>query len=94
MYADTVTRIKRQPAKQAALAIHALTWLAYANAPLSIEDLRQAIAATPPTFTAKDTHTPLEEDLVAACCGLISVDKESRQVRLIRTFKPYPHARL
>lgn len=84
LYTNTVERIDRQPPRHAALAKLALTWLVYANDTLTVEDLLHAIAVDPDTYQFDDQREVSEDQLMAVCCGLISVDPETRQIRLVR----------
>lgn len=86
MYRLSVRRIKEQKRPQAALALRILQWLTYANEGLTVEDLQYALAASVDTenYQYDDDNVPCENSIVSVCCGLVTIQPESRQVRLVR----------
>ncbi|KAH6902875.1 ankyrin repeat-containing domain protein [Coprinopsis sp. MPI-PUGE-AT-0042] len=85
LYEATFSRIEAQSEERAALAKRALLWVVYAFEPLSVDDLRYAVACDPKL----DWHTPErlvpESLLISICCGLVTVegDWSRRVVRLV-----------
>ncbi|KAH6906597.1 hypothetical protein BKA70DRAFT_1105281 [Coprinopsis sp. MPI-PUGE-AT-0042] len=57
-------------------------WLIYAKRDLTIEELRKCVAVLPTTNEYDVRPVVSEVFLLSACCGLVTVDKKSRQVRL------------
>lgn len=82
LYANTLQRV---PDEDSDLAHLVLTWLVHIKGTISVEDLQHAVAVT------EDHHFEeglimLEEDIISICRGLVVVEGQTRQVRLIREF--------
>lgn len=88
MYAQTWDRIIHQSIGKALLAMNVLRWVLYATRSLSIEELRNVIASCPETHRYDPGRLVPLETIVVACCGLIVIEKETRQVRLVRRSLP------
>lgn len=84
VYAMIWTRILKQPPEKVLLARDALAWVVHATRSLTIEEIRHAVASCTDTFKFDSSRlTPIEK-LVDACCGLVTIEKESSLVRLVR----------
>lgn len=84
MYRRTMCRISDQSAEEAALAKLTLLWLTHAQRSLKIEELQDALA-TSFRDGSYDADAVTESDVIlATCCGLVTIDESSREVRLIR----------
>jgi ankyrin repeat domain-containing protein 50 len=75
MYGQSVARI---PQKDRELALDVFSWVALAPTPLSMEELRHAIATDPydntiSVITADDL--PLPKKILQACVGLVNTRK-------------------
>lgn len=82
-YDDAIKRIEAQPEGCSTLAKRVLTWISYAERPLTIEELRHALAVDPgDTDLDRDNFEDME-DIVSFCAGLVTVDDMSNIVRLI-----------
>jgi ankyrin repeat protein len=82
-YDEAMERIDRQNADDKELAHRVLTWVTNAMRPLSVAELRDALAIEPDT-TSLDSDNLLDIDIVlSVCAGLIIVDGEISVVRLI-----------
>ncbi|KAJ7443994.1 ankyrin repeat domain-containing protein [Mycena latifolia] len=82
-YDEAINRIKNQNEEDRQLAIQALTWVAYAKRPLSVAELREALAIEPDATTL-DVDNLLDINIVlSVCAGLIIVDEAMSVVRLI-----------
>ncbi|KAJ7443981.1 ankyrin repeat-containing domain protein [Mycena latifolia] len=82
-YEEAMTRIKNQNEDDRQLALQALTWVAYAKRPLSVAELREALAIELDATTL-DVDNLLDIDIVLSiCAGLIIVDEAMSVVRLI-----------
>ncbi|TFK24686.1 hypothetical protein FA15DRAFT_405689 [Coprinopsis marcescibilis] len=81
IYASTVSRIESQPNSD--LAKQLLVWVTYAQASLLIEDLRYALAMSVHTREFSSDRLVDKDILISLCCGLITLNPESGQVRLI-----------
>ncbi|KAJ7032335.1 hypothetical protein C8F04DRAFT_1040646 [Mycena alexandri] len=82
-YAEAMQRIDRQSKEDKDLAMLTLTWVVNAKRPLSVAELKQALAIEPES-TCLDVDSLLEIDIIlSVCAGLIIVDESSSVVRLI-----------
>ena len=82
-YQEALQRIVRQGQPSLEMAYQVLSWISYAYRPLTVEELRCALAVTPGRSTFdEDTMTP-ESSLVSVCAGLVAVDPQSRIIRLV-----------
>ncbi|KAH6907888.1 ankyrin repeat-containing domain protein, partial [Coprinopsis sp. MPI-PUGE-AT-0042] len=105
-YAETWDRIINQSLGKALLAMNVFTWVLYATRSLSVEELRHAVASCPDTHKFEPGGLVVAEILVSVCCGLLVIEEETQQVRLVHyTAKailqallvkvvPYPHSLL
>jgi GPI inositol-deacylase-like protein len=80
-YDDTVNRIENQGYCIRELAKKVLFWIVYAKRPLTVEELRHALAVEPGTCRLDKTNLCPVKDMVSSCAGLITVD--SNIVRLV-----------
>lgn len=87
MYAATMERVEKED--NAELAKRALTWLVYSARSLEIEELRHAIAIDSITCKFDPDELIDQATLVSLCCGLITVDPETKLARLIRRYFPF-----
>ena len=82
-YDEALQRIQRQGQPSVEMAYRVLSWTSYAYRPLTVEELRCALAVTPGHLTFdEDAMTP-ESTLVSICAGLITVDTDSNIIRLV-----------
>ncbi|KAJ7444021.1 ankyrin repeat-containing domain protein [Mycena latifolia] len=82
-YEEAMNRIKNQNEEDRQLALQALTWVAYAKRPLSVAELREALAIEPDATTL-DADNLLDISIVlSVCAGLIIVDEAMSVVQLI-----------
>ncbi|KAH6904843.1 ankyrin repeat-containing domain protein [Coprinopsis sp. MPI-PUGE-AT-0042] len=100
----TWERILDQGPKHANIAKLIFLWILHANGDLNVTVLRRALATCPDTYVFEPRRMVPEALLVSVCCGLVSVDKRTRVIRLIHyTAKeiilplllesfPHPHA--
>ncbi|KAG2011570.1 ankyrin repeat domain-containing protein 50, variant 2 [Coprinopsis cinerea AmutBmut pab1-1] len=83
MYSASMERIELQTPQLRDLAKQVLLWLVFSRGPLSIDDLRYALAADPETHAYIPERMPDEATIVSVCCGLVEVQETSNTVRLI-----------
>lgn len=86
LYTSTIQRIRRLPEDQSSLGLRVLIWVLYAKRPLSILELQYAVSVSPETYQFDYDWEVMEEHIITACCGLISVENNEREVRLIRQY--------
>ncbi|KAI5816223.1 hypothetical protein BZA77DRAFT_293625 [Pyronema omphalodes] len=82
-YGITLDRIKAQKQSLSSLAMKVLQWVFLTTRPLSVEELRHALAVEPgDTELHKDNF--VEPHLILDCClGLVIVDESTSTVRLV-----------
>ena len=89
-YHSTLTRILHQSPAKAHLAKQALTWVVHAKTPLTIEELRHALAVEIGLHELDDENLCTAKLLVSVCLGLIYLDEEDKCVHLAHlTAKEY-----
>ncbi|KAJ7114765.1 hypothetical protein C8R44DRAFT_675918 [Mycena epipterygia] len=82
-YDEAIERIDNQSEDDRQLAQQVLTWVSNVKRPLSVGELREALAIEPEA-TILDPDNLLDMDtVVSVCAGLIMVDEKSSVVRLI-----------
>jgi ankyrin repeat protein len=82
-YEDAIGRLKSQLPGDAALAVQVLTWIIYAERPLTTTELCHALAVEVNEASLDSDNIPDIEDIVSVCAGLVSIDKDSDIVRLV-----------
>ncbi|KAI0155915.1 ankyrin repeat-containing domain protein [Pestalotiopsis sp. NC0098] len=82
-YVDTMQRIHGQLLDQKELAMNALMWIVYAKRPLKTSELQHALGVELDELEFFEDNLPDLDDIVTACCGLVTVDEESNIIRLI-----------
>ncbi|KAJ6594778.1 hypothetical protein B0H19DRAFT_975013, partial [Mycena capillaripes] len=82
-YDEAMRRIKEQNEESKNTAYSTLTWVANAKRPLTVLELRTALAIEPDT-KALDEDNVLDIDIIlSVCAGLIVVDEQVSVVRLV-----------
>ncbi|KAJ3525468.1 hypothetical protein NM208_g11627 [Fusarium decemcellulare] len=81
-YEEAMERIERQVVDREDLAKQVLSWLTHAKRPLSVTELRHALAVKAGDRDLDQASLPYIEDMVSACVGLVEVDRKSEIVRL------------
>ncbi len=79
MHDEVMRRIENQDRKKAQGAEKALSWISYAERPLTIRELQHALA----TESEDEDALPDENLPICVCAGLITVDLESDVVRSV-----------
>ncbi|EQL01036.1 Pfs, NACHT and Ankyrin domain protein [Ophiocordyceps sinensis CO18] len=82
-YRDAMKRIQGQVADQKVLAMDVISWITYAKRPLTTPELQHALATEVGHQDLVRDNISDVEDMVSACAGLVTVDKESDIVRLV-----------
>jgi hypothetical protein len=82
-YQDAMGRIERQGPKSVEFAKRVLSWITCAKRPLTTTELQHALAVDvgEPEFDLE--NLPQIGDMVSVCAGLVTVDQESRIIRLV-----------
>lgn len=76
-------RINGQAPDLRELAKQALSWITCAYTPLTITELRHALAVELSQSSFDDQNLSDIEDILSACAGLVTVDDESNIIRLV-----------
>ena len=80
---DAMSRAAAQPEEHSILAAQVISWIFYAKRPLSVVELREALAVELGD-TRLDRSGCHEVDLsLDVCCGLVSIDEEDNVIRLV-----------
>lgn len=82
-YDDAMDRIKGQISDQQDLAFRALSWIAFAKRPLTTLEFRHALGIELNETEFDEDNIPELEDVVSACCGLVTVDEKTKNIRLV-----------
>jgi ankyrin repeat protein len=82
-YEDAISRLKSQLPGDAALAVQVLTWIVYAERPLTTTELCHALAIEVDKASLDFDNLLDIEDIVSVCAGLVTIDEDSDIVRLV-----------
>ncbi|UKZ83618.1 hypothetical protein TrVFT333_011427 [Trichoderma virens FT-333] len=82
-YNDAMKRIEGQVAGQEELAKQVLLWITCARRPLTTTELQHALAVEVGESEFDEENLPQTEDMVSVCAGLVTVDEESKIIRLV-----------
>ena len=82
-YEDALERIESQDREGKELAKRALMWIVCATRPLMTVELQHALAIKTADSQFHANRQPDIEDVVSVCAALVTVDEESRIVRLV-----------
>ena len=80
-YDEAWERIVKHPNSERAKQV--LSWISFASRPLTIRELQHAVAVSPEDTNLEPNKLPAESSLTSACMGLVTVDQESQEVRLV-----------
>ncbi|EFI26658.1 ankrin repeat containing protein [Coprinopsis cinerea okayama7 len=83
VYAASMQRIEDQDEESRELAKRVLFWLTFARGPLSVQDLRFALATDTEVDGYNSERLPDEASIFSVCCGLVEQNEASNVVRLI-----------
>ena len=82
VYSAALKRIREQNKNAKVLAEEVISWIALTERPLTTAELQYAIAIEIGTSGFDERNLPEVEDMVSVCAGLITVDEESKIIRL------------
>jgi len=83
-YDDAMERINQQSKQRKHMAYRLLSWISYAFRPMSLIELRYALAVREDMMKMDENDLDDEEFLISVCAGLVTVSEGSRQVGLVR----------
>ena len=76
-YHEAIKRIESQPSAMSGLARKALSWITYAERPLTTGELCHALAVGVGDDDLDEDNVPEVEDVISVCAGLVVVDEAS-----------------
>jgi ankyrin repeat protein len=82
-YDEAMQRIWSQDEEDAKLAEQVLSWISYAFTPLTVIKVQHALAAESGDEDFDEDALPDEDVLVSVCAGLVTIDQESKIIRLV-----------
>ena len=82
-YTQSMERISGQKPGLKKLAMGVLSWITCANRPLKSIELQQALAIKAGKSELDKGDLPHIKDMVSVCAGLVTVDEESKIIRLV-----------
>lgn len=82
-YDDAISRIERQPNQHRSRAKQVLSWISFTLRPLTVMELRQALAVELGSRELDKSCLPAQTRLVSVCAGLVVVDRQSQVIRLV-----------
>jgi hypothetical protein len=82
-YSEAMQRIQSQDEEDAQLAERVLYWISYAYTPLTVVEIRHALAVQVGDTDLDGEALSEENILVSVCAGLVTVDQESNIMRLV-----------
>jgi hypothetical protein len=80
-YDEAWQRIGKHPRSKRAKQV--LSWISFASRPLTVSELRHALAISPGDTNLKPGKLPVQSSLTSACMGLVTVDQQSQVIRLV-----------
>ncbi|KAH6870872.1 hypothetical protein BKA70DRAFT_1069663, partial [Coprinopsis sp. MPI-PUGE-AT-0042] len=83
VYLQTWNRVLEQRSSHVLMAKAALVWVLNSSRPMTIQELERAIATSPETYKFEPNRLAPGKTLMALCCGLLTLEEESRLVRLV-----------
>ena len=82
-YDEAMQRIRNQDEEEANLAFRALMWIIFALRPLTVLELRHALAIEVDQKNVDLEALVEEEILISICAGLVTLDQKSGIIRLV-----------
>jgi len=82
-YTEAMERIKGQNSDEQDLALQTLAWISCAKRPLSVPEIRHALAVEQDAQKLDEDNLTEVDDILSVCAGLIVVDEASQTMRLV-----------
>ncbi|KAJ5625445.1 hypothetical protein N7510_001754 [Penicillium lagena] len=82
-YSETMSRIERQGANASGLAKKTIGWIIHAKRNLTVAELEHALAIELESSEFDETNITDIEQLTSYCCGLVLVDEQTTEVKLV-----------
>lgn len=84
VYHHTWDRISNQSPNQVSVAKTMLIWVLHAAGSMTVEELERAMATSPTSHKCEASHVVHWTTLLSLCRGLVTIEEESKIVRLVR----------
>ena len=82
-YKEALERIESQKHGFELLAKEVLSWIVCAVRQLTVPELQHALAVEEGASELDEDNLPEPDEMVAVCAGLVTVDEESKVIRLV-----------
>jgi hypothetical protein len=82
-YDEIMERIEKEGEEKRSMAKTILSWVVFARRPLSVKEIKHALAVRAKDETLNHGRMPLTEDITAFCCGLVVLEAKKKIVRLV-----------
>ena len=82
-YDDVMRRIQSQDRRKVERAEQVLSWISYAERPITVKEIQSALAVELDDTDLSEEALPDEDLLVSTCAGLVTIDRESNVMRLV-----------
>lgn len=83
MYCETMQRVTDQTEFEKQLGLRVLSWVSWASRPLKPKELQHALAVEDSQRNFDDENIVDEDLLLSSCAGLVTLDRENGDIRLI-----------
>ena len=80
---EAMKRIQSQDSKKVALAEQVLSWICYARRPMTVDEIRFALAVAPGDTDLNEESLIDGNLLVSVCAGLVTIDRDSNVIRFV-----------
>ncbi|KAH7304497.1 ankyrin repeat protein, partial [Rhexocercosporidium sp. MPI-PUGE-AT-0058] len=82
-YEEAMKRIESQDSQKTSLAKQILSWICYSIRPMTVMELRHALAVELGDTDMDEEALPDGEDLGSVCAGLVTIDRDSNVIRFV-----------
>jgi ankyrin repeat protein len=82
-YENAMTRIQNQDGRKAQRAEQVLSWICFAARPMTVDELRYALAVEVGDTQIDEEAVPDGNHLVSVCAGLVTIDNDSNVIRFV-----------
>ncbi|KAH3996839.1 hypothetical protein HBI38_155770 [Parastagonospora nodorum] len=81
-YSSAMERIESQVPDQVELAKQVLSWIVHAKRAMRTLEIQEALGVEPGLSGIDRDNCPLVDDMVSACCGLVTINEGTNTMRL------------
>lgn len=83
VFDSTIARIRRLPIRSQEIAVQTLMWVSHAKRPLTMDELRHALAVRPNDTDINEDRLLSSRRIIDICSGLVEHEKDSNIVHLV-----------